>query len=92
MPRDLSVRCPCCGATLDVDARTGNVLRHHKPGAQRPDPFSAPRPAPDADEAFRKAQEQMEQRKRQMEDRFGREASRPHRDRNERPPHPFDND
>ncbi len=25
------VECPCCGATLEIDAETGHVLAHRKP-------------------------------------------------------------
>jgi hypothetical protein len=27
----LEVECPCCGATIEVDAETGHVLAHRKP-------------------------------------------------------------
>ncbi len=100
MIRDLSVKCPCCGARLDVDARTGRVLRHEKPGARPADPFAkglerAQRPV-DSDAAFRAAAETLDARRREAEDAFGKRADQIRREADEgkdvRPPHPFDND
>lgn len=100
MARDLTVRCPCCSASLEVDARTGRVLRHVRPGAPKADPFAQglerARKGDESDDAFRSAQQNLETRRKEAEDRFSREADRARREKAEgkeiRPPNPFDNE
>lgn len=52
--RKLEVVCPCCGATLTVDAEFGKVLFHQAP--------PKPEKGPDLDDAARLLQQEAERR------------------------------
>jgi predicted amidophosphoribosyltransferase len=53
-PRKLEVVCPCCGATLTVDAELGKVLFHQAPPKTDK--------GPDLDDAARLLQQEAERR------------------------------
>jgi adenine-specific DNA methylase len=53
-PRKLEVVCPCCGATLTVDAELGKVLFHQAPPKQDK--------GPDLDDAARLLKAEAERR------------------------------
>lgn len=100
MGRDLTIKCPCCGARLEIDVQSGRVIRHEKPGARPADPFAhglqRARREDESEAQFREAQRKLDQRAREAEDAFGKRAEQLKREAAEgkdlRPPHPFDND
>lgn len=99
-PRNLTVRCPECQATLVVDSPTGEVLSHRKakqPPAAGKD-FEAlledlDREKTEAEEVFAREVEAMKDRDRLLEEKFKQALERADAEPDDEPPiRPFDLD
>jgi hypothetical protein len=95
-----TITCPECGGTLEVDNRTGNVLRHWAKGSSAPETAdlmgklqqTAERARADADVSSLISK--VEEKKKRVEEKFGDAVKRAKEalDRGERPEHPLDLD
>jgi hypothetical protein len=99
MKRIVTLRCPCCKATLEFNREQGTIERYWASGANQeaPDLLSV------ADEAARKAAEDVDMgalaekakaKSEGLDDAFRKAAERAKEaiDRGEKPENPFDNE
>ena len=96
--KTLKVECPCCGASLQIDAATSKVLFAEE--AKRTQQFSFDAQLEEirnqksrADELFQKAFQDEDERRKTLERKFEESQKRAREDTSdERPRNPFDLD
>ena len=94
------IDCPCCKVRIEVDSRTGKVLKHWEKPAVKPgaDPMQEALEKMKADKArlndyFSNAGKSLEDKKKELEDKFQKEKKRIEESGDtSKPENPFDLD